>query len=192
MSVSGLPELLRKFADLGQDGERTASAVINATADQVVADAKTAAPAAFGRIRQGIIKEPVSQLQVAVKATAPESAYQEFGTGGKVIVPSEMSDIASEFQGKGGGNMQAFIASLVLWIQLKGLTNTYSVKTRRVSSKGTTDQNVQLAWAIAKKILREGLQPQPFLYPAYVRGKERLVPMLQKAFEELMKSKQSS
>jgi HK97 gp10 family phage protein len=190
-NVEGLSALLSKFKDLGESGTRTAKAVLDVTADQIVTEAKQSAPAAFGTIRQNIGKETVGELQVSVFSAAPESAYQEFGTGGKVQVPSEMSDIASTFQGKGGGDMQAFIQSLIDWIKLRGLTNTYSVKTHRVSKKGTSDDNTQLAWAIAKKILRDGLKPQPFLYPAYVNGTSKLLPLLQKAFDELLKSKQA-
>lgn len=188
--ITGLPELLSKFALLGAEGSRMANAVLNVTADQIVAQAKQNAPAAFGKIRQGIVKSQVADLRVMVASTAPESAFQEFGTGGRVDVPAEMADIAAQFKGASGGGMQAFIISLIDWIKLRGLTNTYSVATRKVATKGTSDQTTQLAWAIAKKILRDGLQPQPFLYPAYIAGTSQLVPKLQTALQELLKSKQ--
>lgn len=188
--ITGLPELLSKFAALGADGAGVANRVLNVTADLIVTDARRNAPAAFGKIRQGIVKSQVADLRVMVAATAPESAFQEFGTGGKVDVPAEMADIAAQFKGASGGGMQAFIISLIDWIKLRGLTNTYSVTTRKIATKGTADQTTQLAWAIAKKILRDGLQPQPFLYPAYLAGTSQLVPKLQTALQELLKSKQ--
>lgn len=188
--VTGLSELLSKFAVLGAEGSRMANAVLNVTADQIVAQAKQNAPTAFGKIRQGIVKSQVADLRVMVASTASESAFQEFGTGGRVDVPEEMTDIAAQFKGASGGGMQAFIISLIDWIKLRGLTNTYSVATRKVATKGTADQTTQLAWAIAKKILRDGLQPQPFLYPAYLSGTSQLVPKLQTALQELLKRKQ--
>lgn len=190
-TVEGLPALLSKFKDLGDQGPRMANAVLNSTADLIVLEAKRNAPVAFGGIRQGIIKTQIDATRVGVAATAPESPFMEFGTGGQVDVPEEMADVAAQFKGAHGGGMAAFILALTDWIKLKGLTNTYSVATKKVSSKGTSDQNTQLAWAIAKKILRDGLRPRPFLYPAYLAGTSQLIPKLQTAFQELLRSKQA-
>ena len=64
------------------------------------------------------------------------------------------------------------------WVRRKGLgtgfagpigvTGTYSVKSRRrTGSKDVqAQQNKQAAYAIALKILREGIPAQPYLYPA--------------------------
>lgn len=191
VSIEGLPQLLAKFDALGGEAPRIANASLNAVALNIAASAKLQAPAAFGKIRQGIITEQTGELQYAVISTAPESPFQEFGTGGKVSVPDQLSDVASSFQGARGGGMQAFIQSLIDWIKLRGLTNTYSIKTHRVSKRGTADENEQLAWAIAKKILRDGLTPQPFLWPAFMQESPKLIPMLEKAFQELLRSKQS-
>lgn len=194
-TVNGLPELLNKFSELGRGGDRIAKAILNATADEIVVLAKQSAPTDLGKIRQGIIKEQISDFQVAVKATAPESAYQEFGTGGKVSVPEEMSEVASYFIG-GGGNgdssMADFILALTDWVRRHGLTNTYNISTKKVFSRGGNTADTQLAWAIAKKILREGLQPRPYLYPAYVAGSSKLMTRLETAFKELLKSRQAS
>jgi HK97 gp10 family phage protein len=177
-TVEGLPQLLNKFKDLGTQGERLASAIVNSTADQIVAQAKANAPADLGKIRQGIVKEQIDAFQVAIAATAPESAFQEFGTGGKVEVPEEMADVASSFQGQSGGNMADFILALVGWIARHGITG----------AKNETPE--QIAWAMAKVILRDGLRPQPFLYPAFVQYSARLLPTLQTGFQELLSSKQ--
>jgi len=145
----------------------------------IVADAKQMAPADLGKIRQGIIKEQLSQFQVMIAATAPESVFQEFGTGGKVDVPAEMADVASQFQGQNGGGMADFIVALTGWIERHGIMGT----------KNETPE--QIAWPMARAILRDGLQPQPFLYPAFVAQSAKLIPMLQTALSELLKSKQS-
>lgn len=200
-TVQGLPQLIEKMNRLGTEGVRLTGVTISAVCDMIVVDAKQNAPADLGKIRQGIVKQIVignNSYEGLVFATAPESAYQEFGTGGKVDVPEEMSGVASQFQGKSGGDMQAFIDSLIGWIKRHGLTNIYSITTRnvkthagRISHKGTDEENTQLAWAIAKKILRDGLAPQPFLYPAFVAQSQKLIPMLETALKDLLKSKQS-
>lgn len=178
-NVTGVPELIAKLNDLGVQGARMASAIVNANADLIVADAKQNAPADLGKIRQGIVKEQIDQFRVMIAATAPESAFQEFGTGGRVEVPEAMADIANEFQGQSGGAMADFILALVGWIGRHGISGT----------KNETPE--QIAWAMARAILRDGLRPQPFLYPAFVAQSQKLVPMLETALKELLKSKQS-
>lgn len=188
--MTGVPELLSKLANLGTQGERIAKASLNAVADLIVRDAKTNAPSAFGKIRQGIVSYPVNDFLIAVAATAPESPYQEFGTGGKVEVPEAMADIASQFKDAGSGDFKSFIVALVDWIKLRGLTNTYSIATHKVSTQGTDEQNTELAYMIARKILSQGLAPQPFLYPAFVAQSQKLVPMLETALKEMLRSNQ--
>lgn len=186
-TVEGLPQLLSKLSAFGSNGERITKASINAVADMIVVDAKLSAPADLGTIRQNIGKEQITDYLVSVFSAAPESAFQEFGTGGKVDVPEEMADVASEFQGASGGDMAAFILALTGWVQRHGLTGVYSVKTHRKNTKlSNADEDEQVAWAIAKTILRDGLTPQPFLYPAFVKNSSKLVPMLQTALKELL------
>lgn len=190
ITITGLPELLKKFTDLGDQGKIIANASINATADLIVAEAKQSAPADLGTIKQNIGKEQIGDLLVSIFSAAPESAFQEFGTGGKVDVPEAMADVAAQFQGAKGGNMAAFILALTDWVKRHGLTGVYSVKTHK-RNNNYANQDEQVAWAIAKTILKNGLQPRPFLYPAFVNQSQKLLPLLQKALQELLKSKQA-
>lgn len=183
-TVLGIPELIARLNRISDEGKRQTVAIISSVADLIVADAKANAPADLGTIRQNIgkdVKTDGDKTYAVVFSAAPESPFMEFGTGGKVIIPTEMADLAATFKGKKGGDFKAFVLALVGWIKRKGLTNTYSVKTRRVSKKGTPEQNERLAYIIATKILRFGLKPRPFLYPAYVKNKVKLRPMLETA-----------
>lgn len=190
-TVEGLPELLKKFVDLQTNGLRMADAVVGSIADGVVLDAKQSAPADLGKIRQGIGKESVSSatnIMYKIFSSAPESAFQEFGTGGRVIIPPEMSDVAAQFQGQKGGDFAEFIKALVGWVRRHGLTGVYSVKThKRIGTKASNaDADEQAAYLIARSILKNGLKPQPFLYPAYVRGTAKLIPAFEKGIQDLI------
>jgi hypothetical protein len=191
--VQGVEQLIIRLREKGSEGKRLAGAIVGAVGDMIVNEAKQLAPVDLGKIRQGIGKEVENNADRTIAkifSAAPESPYQEFGTGGKVDVPEEMSEVASYFIGGGGngdsGGMVEFIQALTDWVRRHGLTNTYSVSTRKVFSRGGADRDEQLAWAIAKKILREGLKPQPFLYPAYVANKGKLVPMLEDALKQML------
>jgi len=185
-TITGIPELLKKFSDLGNNGVVVANRILNVVADLTVAEAQQSAPADLGTIRQNIGKEQINTLLISIYSNAPESAFQEFGTGGKVEVPEAMTDVAAQFQGFKGGDMAAFILALTDWVKRHGLTGVYSVKTHRHNSN-YDNQDEQVAWAIAKTILRDGLKPQPFLYPAFVTSTANIIPMLQTAFQQLVK-----
>lgn len=193
-TMQGVPELIAKMQRLGQTGVVMSKTIVSSVADLIVADAKDAAPADLGTIRQQlnqVTRQQAFSVIAIISSPAPESAFQEFGTGGKVDVPEEMADIASQFQGASGGDMAAFILALTDWVKRHGLTGVYSVKTQR-RNNNYTNQDEQTAWAIAKAILRDGLKPQPFLYPAYVKNSVLLLPMLQNGFQQLLKNAQSN
>lgn len=185
-------QLMAKLATLSSEGNRISKAIVQSSGDLIVAEAKANAPADLGAIRQGIVKDEMADGFIAqITATAPESPFQEFGTGGKVNVPEEMSDVASQFIGYKGGDMAAFIKALVDWIKRHGINRVYSVKTHRISKAKTAklssqlgygsvdEMDTQTAWAIAKTILRDGLRPQPFLYPAWLKFSSQLKDKLQ-------------
>jgi hypothetical protein len=188
-SITGVNETIAGFKSLGDNAERVAASVVSANADNIVLEAKQSAPADLGGIRQGIIKEQLAPTLFAIAATAPESAYQEFGTGGKVDIPAEMADIASEFQGAGGGSFQDFILALTEWVRRHGggYGSSYSIATHRRVGNRASNANIdeQAAYAIARSILKNGLKPQPYLYPAFVTKSPDLLPALQDAFTKL-------
>lgn len=192
VQIIGMDKLLAQFAELGTNGVRMASAIVASTADNIVVEAIKLAPVDLGTIRQNIGKNIVNENNVIIAnifSNAPESPFQEFGTGGKVDVPEEMAEIAAQFQGIKGGNMAAFILALTEWVRRHGLTGVYSVKTHRKNTNlSNANDDVQAAWAIARAILRDGLRPRPFLYPAFVNGRVKLLPSLEKAYIQMLKS----
>ncbi len=190
VGVQGINEMVAKLNALGSNNARMANAIINAGADNIVLEAKQSAPADLGKIRQGIGKEQDGNT-VRIFCNAPEAIFQEFGTGPMVDVPARFSDVAMAGKNSGSGTWADFIIALTGWISRHGLLNTYSVKTHRASFKASKDQNEQLAYAIAKKILRDGLKPQPFLYPALINNEKKILDSLNLAFRQFMRSPQS-
>jgi HK97 gp10 family phage protein len=118
----------------GNDAVVSIGEVVKATALDMELTAKSLAPVDNGTLRQSIMAEQQeSPLHYKVTAYMPYSAYQEFGTGGKVIIPQGWSDKAKRFIGKG-----------------------------------------------LRKI---NLTPQPFMYPAFIRGRA----MFNKEIKEALK-----
>lgn len=123
--------------------------------------------------------------------TAPYAAFVEFGTGSRVKVPAEWRDYAAQFKGlKLGGNIDDFLLSIIEWVRAKGLSGTYSAKTRRRTGGriAQAEQDLDVAYPIFLSILRNGARPHPFLYPAYVQVAPRIIKSVQLEVRNAMKS----
>ena len=109
--------------------------IMEGASQNIEEDAKVLAPVDLGKLRQGIKAYKKGELRYAVEAKEKYSAYIEFGTGGKVNVPTEMQDIAIQFKGAG--------------------------------------------------VKQVNIQPQPFLYPSFVKNRTMLI----KDLKDLLKYK---
>ena len=100
---------------------------------------------------------------VAVGATY--GAFVEFGTKGKARVPAGFEDVAAKFKGFKGNGGKLYDA-IYQWVKRKGLTATYSVKTKRRSKFNQSEEKrtQQIAFLIARSIYRYGITPKPFFY----------------------------
>lgn len=121
--------------------------------------------------------------------TAPYAAFVEFGTGSRANPPSEWSQYAATWKGKKGtGTVDDFLLSIVEWVRAKGLSGTYSVKTQRRTG-GKNDQlaqDMEVAYPIFLSILRNGSRPHPFLYPAFVQQRPKIIKSIREAVKRAM------
>lgn len=92
----------------------------------------------------------------------------EFGTGTKVKVPAGFAEMAKQFQGKGRGNWKDALEAIKVWCKSKGIDE-------------------KAAYPILAKIIGAGINPQPFLYPSYQKGKKDLVVNLEKLLKSVNK-----
>lgn len=163
---------------------------INKWAAEVVALAKQKAPVNNGKLRNAITADYATESELVAKVSVMVNyaAYVEFGTRGYASsyvssLPSDWQTYAAEFKGKGaGGTMDDFLLAIMDWVKDKGLAGTYSVKTqRRTGAKGGQQfEDAAVAYPIALAILRKGIRPQPYLYPAYVQASDDLLKRLKK------------
>lgn len=136
---------------------------LNAFGVDVVTDAKLLAPVDEGLLKN-LISTVIGQLSVTIIATAEYSAYLEFGTRrfAEVYVsalPETWQVFASQFKGAGGGTFEELVFNLVRWCKAKGIEE-------------------KAAYPIALKILREGIIPHSFLYPAFEKNRLLLIERL--------------
>ena len=163
IDIEGIEGLKKAIVDLDSKVKNDISKEMHASALKIQSDAKRAAPVNLGQLRNSIILNPDSDnsLTYIVAATASYAPYIEFGTGGKVSIPSGFEDDAAKFKGGKNGKFKDMVEALALWVKRKGIGN------------GKNDK--RLAYIIALNILRKGLRPQPFLIPSFENEKPKLI-----------------
>jgi HK97 gp10 family phage protein len=190
-SINGIDKLKERIQAMDQKVKDALAMELRASAMKIQRDAKRNAPVDMGTLRNSIYMDydyQNNKLTYTVGASASYAPYIEFGTGGSVKVPPQYSNYALTFKGKSktGGTLDEFMLALMDWVKRKGITGTYSVKTqRRTGSRGSRmSEDFDVAFAIMLKILKKGINPQPFLLPAYEAEKVNLVKKIKQAIKD--------
>jgi len=130
-------------------------------------------------------------MSLSITVAANYAAYMEFGTRKFAAayvstLPQDWKAYAATFKGSGGGTFDEFIMRLMAWVKRKGIGETFDIKTRRRVRQGkqsaATTREAD-AYAIALHILRHGIRPHPFLYPAVKAHTPGLIKDIQNIFK---------
>jgi len=131
--------------------------IVKATADDTQRLARQKAPSDIGAIKRSFSTEKEKELSYVIKNNMPYAPYVEFGTGGKYN-PGEWDDFASQFQ-KGNykikGTFEEGVQAIADWL-------------------GRHGGNPEDAVGVLFSILKNGISPQPFLWPAFKIGRKQL------------------
>ena len=164
--MKGLNNIKKMLSNKGKEVVRESEKIVKETAMIGRNKAVQKAPAAFGKLRQGIgmrTKLTSKGYRMEVYSQAEYSVYVEFGTGRKVRVPSytpkPLKDAANAMRGKKGGNFDSFLERLSKWARLKGIPQ-------------------EAVYPMALSILKNGTEAQPFMRPAYIASKKYLITRL--------------
>ena len=184
VKVTGLAGLKAEFATLSSDLPKIVSSELQSMSQEWVLLAKKDAPADQATLKGGISFSQRDKLVYDIFSNAFYSPFMEFGTKGKYQPIPGTEKIAAEFKGYKGGDFMELLRNIVRWVKRKGITGTYSVKTRkRTGSKiNQIAEDYSAAWPIAMSILKNGVNPHPFFFkqmhivwPQMVRNVERRI-----------------
>jgi len=167
-NIKGVAKTLNELQKFGKQAEKLIELETEAIAVQIEGDAKKNAPKNFGKLAQSISHSKPEPLHRKVTVNEFYGAYMEFGTGAKVKVPAEFAEMAKSFKGKKQGSYKQGLESIKVWCRSKGIDEKF-------------------AYVILAKILGAGVNPQPFLYPAYVKGKKDYKKNLENVLKRLNK-----
>ena len=151
--INGISQVISDLRNISKDVEKLIDSETEAIAFQIESDAKKLAPKNFGKLAQSISKEKIKDSYYKVTVNEFYGAYMEFGTGTKVQVPNEFLHMAKLFKGHKVGTFEKGLEAIKIWCRAKGIDE-------------------KAAYPILAKILGAGINPQPFLYPAWIKGKE--------------------
>ena len=166
--IKGLASTIAELRAYGKDIDKMIDAETESIAFQIETDAKKLAPKNFGKLAQSISHAKVKPALYKVTVNELYGAYMEFGTGSKVNVPAEFADMAATFKGKKQGTFKQGLEAIKVWCKSKGIPE-------------------EAAYPIFAKILGAGINPQPFLYPAWVKGKKDYQNNLERVLKSLNK-----
>lgn len=146
VNIKGLDQVLKKF---GKAGQKELLSEISDELQVAAQDGRNRAvakaPVNSGILRAGIEVEG-KDLTWIWYTVAEYAGYQEFGTKTKVDVPPEMSSEADKFR-NGKGSYGDFKVAIMDWMRAKGIP-------------------AQALYPIMAKIMKVGIDPQPFMYPS--------------------------
>ena len=171
--ITNISEVLGKLQSFDKKVQQDVKDEVNASALNIQSGAKRLAPVNLGQLRNSIyLKEQKVDkgFVFTIGSSASYAPYVEFGTGGKVSIPSGFEELASGFKGKKAGTFKDMVEALTLWVRRKGIG-------------GGNDKSI--AYAIAISILKKGMRPQPFLIPSFETEKPKMINNIKKAIENV-------
>jgi hypothetical protein len=132
---------------------------------EVQNEAKYLAPVNDGRLRSSITTQRAtsSALEAVTYANVDYAPFVEFGTKSakNIKIPAGLEAYASQFKGTGSGGWDKLLEDIEQWCASKGI-------------------EPEAAYPIARKIAREGVKAQPFLFPAWEKERPKLLDSLEK------------
>jgi len=162
IETKGINTLVKKFDELSKEGKTAVQSALNTWADATSAYAIRLAPSNKSGLRLSIHPEYGVGF-ASVVASAKYAAYIEFGTRKFATsyvssLPQDWETYANTFKGPmpNGGNFDDLLLSIIQWCEDKGIDK-------------------KAAYPIARKIMRDGIKPQPFLYPSVLRNTPILI-----------------
>lgn len=184
LNIAGLASLERNVRAFPDSLKQEIDREIQASAETVVRNAIRDAPVDEGELRRSITFDRIGDA-FEIVAQTEYAAFVEFGTKSKYRAISGYNEIAATFRQKGGSFKDLFRA-ILNWVHRKGITGTYSVKTKRRTGSKVNQfaQDYSVAWAIAISIARKGINPHPFFFHNFENEKIKLIDRIEKVLEK--------
>jgi HK97 gp10 family phage protein len=175
--IEGADKVLLALQNIGKEKIALVDARLKAGAQQIATEAKDNSPINVNSLRRMISVQDIARLEYAVVSQSKYSAYMEFGTKSKAVIPAGLESVAQQYQGKKGGTFKELLENILVWVRQKNIAGTYSVKTRKRTGrrKDFDKQDLDVAYPIARSIAKYGVKPHPYFFPAFNKIKPDII-----------------
>lgn len=193
LNIKNLDKVMEEIKAYPADIEKIINNEFKVFGQNTVNDAKRLAPVDEGALI-GKINFQANNLEIKLGAYVDYAGFIEFGTKAFAAayvsnLPADWQAFAAQFKSAvGGGSFDQFVIKIFEWIKRKGISpqpkqfeqaDTFSSgklnKARKVKKTNKEEDLQQLAYVFAVSILRKGIKPHPFLFPAFEKNKIELI-----------------
>lgn len=188
--IRGVDHLIKRLKELSAEIQSETQKALKITAEDIEQEAIAKAPTDMGALRQSIFLESKDNgFKFNIGANVSYAPFLEFGTRTKVRVPAGFEALAAKFKGQKGGTFDEFLEAIEDWVKKKGITGVYSIKTRKRTGNKVNNaaEDKRVAFLIVMSILHKGINAQPFLIPAFIKGRLQLQKDLVKVLKRAVK-----
>jgi hypothetical protein len=182
VTISGLSELLRDIDKLEVKTKALIQAELKASAQIIVRNAKREAAKDMGALAGGVNYKEVNPTLYELFSQMEYSAFVEFGTRRRRKIPPEVQKLGIRISyQKQTGTAEQALMFITAWVKRKGIKFGSAATFKSGKKKGQNKQLTveQTAWFIFLHIMRTGIKPKPFFFPALLAE----APQLQKRLE---------
>ena len=158
IDITGLKELDKMIKKKSKGLVSDLDAIVEASIDTAWLDASRNVPVDQGQLKGGLNRDKEKPMVHKLSNNMPYAPYVEFGTGGK-YVPGEWDEFASQFEKSSynpGGTFEEGVKAIEDWLKRKG------------------GDPADAKW-VFYLILKNGIHPQPFMWPAYKVASKQLI-----------------
>lgn len=178
IKVEGLENVLQRFRALPARIQKEVSAELKLSAEEVRRQAIRDAPADQGKLRQNITVNQETGIAFSTVVQNQYAAYQEWGTKKKKRIPAEVAQYAAQFQGPGPKTGITLNAAIEAWVKRKGIGGKGRGKNAQANRKN-------IAFLIARKIRREGVNPHPYFFKNVFLVRDKLKARLEQIVRDI-------
>lgn len=175
IKITGYSKLIRKLNRLGDNVKREIGWEFQEAANEVRTLAIKKAPADESGIRNSIsVKEVPGKVNKEFEVVVGRfyAPFVEFGTKSKYKAPAELGSWPAQFRNqKIAGNP---IEALRGWVHRKKLATGRNIEAQEKS----------IAFLIWRKIKREGVKAQPYLFPSFFEVRRKLIARLENILKQ--------
>lgn len=165
-AILGLAELKARIKAAPAIIQREIDAEIGFAAQNMANRAKSDAPGDQGFLRGAITAAKVGEGNWEVVSPQDYSAYVEFGTRGKAVVPPELQAYAAQFKGTGQTGSLSAKEAIYQWCKRQGIDEI-------------------LWYPIYVSIMVNGINPHPFFFKQLTIEKPQLLERVNKILNSI-------